>query len=262
VPNSRRDDTLVIAVVRPDVLGTYGDGGNAVVLQQRLERRGIPAEFLIIGAGEVVPTMCDICVLGGGEDGAQAALAEQRDLGISLQRAAERGVAMLAVCAAFQVLGHSFITADGARRPGYGVLDCWTNARLPERAVGEIAVSARLDDRDLGLLSGFENHGGATTLGPHARPLGTVLSGVGNGDGNETEGAQQGSIIGTYLHGPVLARNPALADAILEMVVGPLPPLDVPGVEGLRAQRLGAVLTRRRARRRTPSSLRGTSPSP
>lgn len=232
------DDSVVrIAVVRPDLLGTYGDGGNAVVLAQRLNWRGIPAELIVVGPGATVPSCCDVCVLGGGEDGAQIALAADRELGASLRRAADRGVPILGVCAGYQVLGCAFATEGGALHAGFEVLDCVTEERTGPRAVGEAIVDA--ERSDIGRLSGFENHAGRTRLGPTARPLGRVRQGLGNGDG--TDGSQQQNVIGTYLHGPVLARCPALADAMLAVVVGPLEDLHLPQVETLRRERFASL---------------------
>lgn len=233
-------DPLSIAVVYPDLLGTYGDGGNAMILAQRLRWRGRPAEIVEIRAGQAVPASCDIYVLGGGEDAPQALAADQLALERPLHRAVDSGAVVLAVCAGLQVLGTSFLISGGRERPGLGLVDCATGRTTGTRAVGEIVVEP---DPDLGLptLSGYENHGGVTDLGPTARALGRVVSGVGNGDGTGTEGIVSGKILGTYLHGPVLARNPALADLLLTWAVGPLDPLDDGEAEALRADRLAAV---------------------
>jgi CobQ-like glutamine amidotransferase family enzyme len=140
-----------------------------------------------------------------------------------------------------QILGTSFVGADGAEAEGLALLDCRTarsTSASAKRAVGELVVDP---DRALGLppLSGYENHGSVTTVGPAAAPIGRVRSGVGNGDG--TDGAWAGRVLGTYLHGPVLARNPALADLMLAWVVGSLQPLDDVDSEELRSERLRAA---------------------
>jgi CobQ-like glutamine amidotransferase family enzyme len=233
--------TVVIALMRPTLLGTYGDGGNAVVLAQRLRWRGLAAEVVELDGAEPVPAAADLVVLGGGEDAAQVALAGDAPLRRSLHRAVERGAPVLAVCAAFQVLGWRFETGEGEAVEGFGLLDCVTDRGLPDRAVGEVVAESTLPG--VGTLSGFENHGGRTRLGPSAQPLGRVTAGVGNGDrgadgGAGAEGAVSGSIVATYLHGPVLARNPRLADYLLERVVGRLAPLSVEDVDRLRAERL------------------------
>jgi CobQ-like glutamine amidotransferase family enzyme len=235
---------VVIAVVRPSLLGTYGDGGNAIVLASRLARRGIGSEVLALEGGATVPEAVDICVLGGGEDTAQAGLAGDAGLGQSLTRAVERGVTVLAVCAGFQVLGREFAVGTGEMRPGFGIVDCITDARLPQRAVGELVArpaAAAMVEAGVPVLTGFENHGGRTRLGPGVEPLGVVERGVGNGDETGSDGLVSGRVVGTYLHGPVLARNPALADLLLSWTVGRLAPLDLPEVDRLRAERLAAA---------------------
>ena len=158
-----------------------------------------------------------------------------------LQRAADRGAAVFAVCAGYQIIGKSFeVGADDDVIEGLGLLDV-TTTRGPVRAVGEILSRWEDRDGDEQWLTGFENHGGYTRLGPQARPLASVEIGIGNcNDG--TEGAVAGTVIGTYPHGPVLARNPALADHVLELALDrKLAPLIRPEIDELRRQRLYAV---------------------
>ena len=236
---------LTIGVVYPSVLGTYGDGGNALVLQRRATLRGIDAEVVPIELGAPIPRSLDIYTMGGGEDKAQAIAAEHLAKDNGLAAAVDRGAPVLAICASMQLLGNLYTDASGAEIPGLGLLDI-TTAPRGSRAIGELVTIPLLE----GLtepLTGFENHGGATCLGQEAGPLGRVLAGVGNGclenvqDQQALEGAVQGSIIGTYLHGPVLARNPQLADLLLGEIVGDLEPLEVASVERLRRERLEAV---------------------
>jgi CobQ-like glutamine amidotransferase family enzyme len=229
-----------IALVFPELLGTYGDAGNAVVLRQRLLWRGIDASIVRVGIEDELPAACDVYVFGGGEDAPQtlatARLAEQ-----GLTRAVDRGAAVLAVCAGLQLLGRSFTGADGSKQPGLGIVDCATSPK-GHRQIGELVVEPTAFD--LPLLTGFENHGGVTELGPGVQPLGRVVAGFGNGV-NGVEGAVDGKVVGTYLHGPALARNPALADLMLSWIVGPMEPLDDDVVDKLRSQRLRATLGRR-----------------
>jgi CobQ-like glutamine amidotransferase family enzyme len=237
------ESAVRVALVFPELLGTYGDGGNARVLVQRLQWRDVPAEVVATPAGETVPDSCDIYLLGGGEDAPQArAAAELRSSNV-LTRVVERGAPVFAVCGGYQILGHAFTGGADEERPGLGLLDVRTVRRAGVRAVGElVAQPTRIDTSDaLPTLTGFENHGGATSLGAAAQPLGRVQHGYGNGTGDGTEGAVQGRIIGTYLHGPVLARNPALADLLLMWVVGRLEPIDDADVDRLRAERLAAA---------------------
>jgi CobQ-like glutamine amidotransferase family enzyme len=237
------ESAVHIALVRPALLGTYGDGGNASVLMQRARWRGIPAVFVPLAGSEPVPESIDICLLGGAEDNAQVAIAGDVALKDSLTAAVARGAAVLGVCGGMQILGSSFAAADGSRTAGFGLLDVDTQSRLRTRATGEVLVDPD-PDLSIDVLTGFENHGGATTVGPDARPLGRVVRGVGNaGDG--TEGAFHDRVFGTYLHGPVLARNPTLADLLLSLVVGPLSRLEVAEVDRLRADR--GVNQRRRS---------------
>jgi len=223
--------TTAVAPVRivsvfPDLLGTYGDGGNVRVLQQRLRMRGRAVEIISVPLTCQVPDDGDLYVLGGGEDDAQVqALGSLR--GTGLVRAVQRGAHVLAVCAGLQLLGQSFTGADQVQHEGLGLLDAVTT-RLPVRVVGEV-VGAYTDGLGLPALNGFSNHGGGTALGPSARPLAMTTRGQGNeGVPGSAEGAVQGTVVASYLHGPLLARNPALADWLLARVVGeelePLPP--------------------------------------
>lgn len=231
-------DAVRIGLVLPDVMGTYGDGGNAVVLRQRLRLRGIAAEIVEITLDDAVPDSLDLYTLGGAEDYAQRLATKHLLRHPGLQRAAARGAPVLAICAAIQVLGHWYETASGERVEGVGLLDVTTSPQ-PARTIGEV-VSTPLIDGLTQPLTGFENHRGGTTLGQDARPLATVVTGAGNRLGDGIDGAVQGSVIATYLHGPCLARNPELADMLLSKVVGPLDPLDLPEVEQLRRERLAA----------------------
>jgi CobQ-like glutamine amidotransferase family enzyme len=232
--------TVRVALVYPDLLGTYGDSGNAVILAERLRWRGRPAEVIEINAGGVVPASCDLYVVGGGEDLPQSEAARELNEARSLHRAVDAGAAVLAICAGLQVLGVSFVGPDGVDRPGLGLLDCTTVPGRGRRYVGELVVDPTAEP-SLPTLSGYENHGAMTRLGPDSRPAGAVRHGYGNGTGDGLEGAVLGRVWGTYLHGPVLARNPALADHLLSLVVGPLSPLDDTESEALRRERLHAV---------------------
>ena len=201
---------LRLVWVYPDLLSTYGDRGNLLILARRAERRGIAVDSVEVRSDQPLPPDGDIYLLGGGEDGPQALAAARLVADGELHRAAARGSVVFAVCAGYQLLGQSFF-AKGTECSGLGLLDLRSD-RGPTRAVGELAGTV---DPTLGLptLTGFENHGGRTHLGPEATPLARVRVGVGN-DG-ATEGAWHGSVLGTYLHGPALARNPALADLLL-----------------------------------------------
>jgi CobQ-like glutamine amidotransferase family enzyme len=241
-----------VAVVFPDLLGTYGDGGNGLILTRRAQWRGLDAELLQAPSDRPLPE-ADIYCLGGGEDGPQVRAARTLSEDGTLLRRVRQGAAVLAVCAGFQVAGRSFPGADGEPHDGVALLDIETAKGAGPRAVGEVVSEAATDlgAPSLPTLSGFENHGGRTTLGRGVVPLAHVTAGVGNGGGDGTEGALSGRIVGTYLHGPVLARNPALADLLLGWALGDteLAPLDDAAAERLREERLAAN-GRRRFRRR------------
>jgi len=232
------ESAVRIGLVLPDVMGTYGDGGNAVVLRQRLRLRGIDAEIVAITLDDPVPSELDAYTLGGAEDYAQRLATKHLIRYPGLQQAISRGVPVLAICAAIQVLGHWYETSAGERVDGVGVLDLTTSPQT-ERSIGEVAATPLLD-RLAQPLTGFENHRGGTVLGADARPLAAVTKGAGNRAGDGFDGAVQGSVIATYLHGCCLARNPELADHLLTEVVGPLAPLELPEVTLLRQERLAA----------------------
>jgi lipid II isoglutaminyl synthase (glutamine-hydrolysing) len=242
------ESRLRVCLVYPDLLGTYGDFGNALILTQRLRWRGFEADLIETRAGEDVPGSCDFYVLGGGEDDPQALACAELMRQRSVHRGLEGGAAVLAVCAGFQIIGSRFVAAS-SDHDGLGLIDATTTAGRGRRAVGEIVVEP---DTATGLptLTGYENHGGVTQLGAGTRRLGRVVVGVGNGVGDGSEGAFGERIFATYLHGPVLARNPALADLILSSVVGTLPPLDDHEAEALRRERLQASGSGRRRRSR------------
>jgi CobQ-like glutamine amidotransferase family enzyme len=230
--------TVRIGLVLPDVMGTYGDGGNAVVLRQRLRLRDIAAEIVEITLDDPVPESLDLYTLGGAEDYAQRLATRHLLRYPGLQRAAQRGAPVLAICAAVQVLGHWYETSSGERVDGVGMLDATTSPQTG-RTIGEL-VSKPLLAGLTQQLTGFENHRGGTVLGPAASPLGAVVRGAGNRVGDGLDGVIQGSAVATYLHGPCLARNPELADLLLSKVVGELAPLQLPEVDLLRRERLAA----------------------
>ncbi|NUT36934.1 MAG: glutamine amidotransferase [Hamadaea sp.] len=231
-------DALQIVWVYPDLLSTYGDRGNMLILEHRARARGIPAQTVEVRSDQPLPVQGDIYLLGGGEDGPQALAAQRLLADGNLARAAANRSVVFAVCAGYQLLGSSFF-AKGEKCAGLDMIDI-SSDRGPSRAVGELAGDV---DPQLGLppLTGFENHGGRTHLGPGVKPLLRVTTGVGN-DG-VTEGAWSETILGTYAHGPALARNPALADLLLAWATAAesLPPLDETWTGRLRAERLTAV---------------------
>jgi len=248
-PRAAGPSALRVVVVHPDLLGTYGDGGNGRILAGRAVWRDIPVELLHAPSDAPLPAGADIYCLGGGEDGPQVQSAERLRDGV-LAAAVQSGAVVFAVCAGYQVIGRSFPGADGRPHPGVGLLDVVTVKGKGRRAVGELVaepVGRGCDDGapdpvSIGTLTGFENHSAVTHVGATASPLARVVSGVGNGGGDGSEGARAGRVLGTYAHGPALARNPNLADLLLAWATGTVPvPLDDVEERELRAQRLEAV---------------------
>jgi lipid II isoglutaminyl synthase (glutamine-hydrolysing) len=229
---------MTIVWIYPDLLSTYCDQGNVLVLEQRARARGVPTRIHYVRSSDPVPQQGDIYLIGGGEDRPQILGAERLRKDGGLHAAINRGAALLAVCAGYQIMGSVFGGEEGQPVPGIELLDI-SSGRGERRSVGELAADV---DPALGLptLTGFENHMGVTRLGPGVRPLSRTIVGTGNGDG--TEGCYAGRVIGTYLHGPALARNPALADLLLSWVAGPLPPMDDEWYRRLRDERLTTVL--------------------
>ena len=226
--------------VYPDLLSTYGDRGNLLVLERRARLRGLDVESVMVNADQPIPQQADIYLMGGGEDLPQILAASRLRADGGLTAAARNGAVIFAVCAGYQLLGREFGGEDGQPVQGLEILNM-RSGRNQRRGVGEILADV---DPSLGVprLTGFENHQGVTQLGEGVAPLAKVAVGVGNGDG--TEGAIAGRVVGTYLHGPVLVRNPDLADLLLTWAAGPLPPLQADDEEWtrrLREQRLAAV---------------------
>ena len=207
---SEDQSVLTIALIYPELLGTYGDGGNAMVLAERARRRGFESEIVEVGIADEVPDAA-MYLLGGGEDGPQR-------LGADLLRASSfaarvrDGIFVFAVCAGLQLLGTSFCVEGDDEYEGLGLVDA-TTARGETRSVGELVV--RVDGR---ALAGFENHGGRTTLGGDVEALGVVE--VGRGNNGVVDGFRTPAIWATYAHGPVLAMNPWFADKVLGRALG------------------------------------------
>jgi CobQ-like glutamine amidotransferase family enzyme len=235
------ESAIRIVSIYPSLLGTYGDGGNVLALRHRARLHALAVDIHDVTPGDAVPRDADLYVIGGGEDTAQVAAANALRADGGLAIAVDRGASVLAICAGYQLIGIEFPDAVGHPAPGVGILDIRTD-RLPQRAVGEL-VARPSQFAPPGLtdfFSGYENHAGATHLGPDAHPLAMVESGIGNGDG--TEGAVAGRVLGSYLHGPCLARNPQIADQLLSWVTNrELAQIVEEDVVALRAERIDFV---------------------
>lgn len=212
---SVRDDVKPLTIVHlfPELLNLYGDGGNVIALTRRLQWRGLPVEVREIGMGDAMDfSQADIVFIGGGADREQmivkdAMVARKSELSAYV---ADGGV-LLAVCGGYQFLGHSY-AMDDVVVEGLGVIDMET-VRGEGRLIGDAVIQSDICDAP---IVGFENHGGRTTLGSDAKPLGRVLGKTfGNNGEDGFEGVHQGNLIGTYLHGPLLPKNPQVADYLI-----------------------------------------------
>ena len=196
----------------PDYLNIYADRGNIAVLAQRAALRGHELDVLAIGLGDPVPDGVDLFYVGGGQDREQALIAP--DLAAkadALRAAVEEDAAFLAVCGGYQLLGRSYRDLAGADLPGIGLLPLETVAG-ERRMIGDVLLDCAWAGET---LAGFENHAGRTILDDGAEPLGRVLSGFGNDGRSGFEGCRYRQVYGTYLHGPLLPRNPWFADRVL-----------------------------------------------
>lgn len=204
--------TIRLLQLYPKDMNIYGDWGNTLVLARRLERHGFSPELIEYNVGDAFPDDIDIIVGGGGQDSGQNII--QNDLqriSSSLHKLADEGVPMLVICGLYQLFGHRFVTADHTDMPGIGLLDLETVAG-PTRLIGNIVT----ESEEFGTIIGYENHSGQTTLGKNVRPLAEVRLGAGNNDHDGHEGARYKNIIGSYLHGSLLPKNPRIADWMIE----------------------------------------------
>jgi CobQ-like glutamine amidotransferase family enzyme len=220
-----------VCALYPDLMNIYADRGNLLMLQRRCHWRGLGFELSGVGIGEPLdPDRADLFYMGGGQDRDQALCAADlsRHKREALHAAAARGAVILAVCGGYQLLGHSYQMGDQTL-PGVGLLDITTVRVEGPRLIGNVAIEVEVDPGRNEILAGFENHGGRTHLGPRATPLGRVLHGHGNNGVDRYEGARSESVIGTYLHGPLLPKNAWFADWLIAASVGldePLRQLD------------------------------------
>jgi CobQ-like glutamine amidotransferase family enzyme len=244
---NNNDDKPVVRVcaLYPDLMNIYADRGNLFVLQRRCAWRGIGFELVGSGLGDPLDGEAhDIYYLGGGQDRDQLLCAEDLVAGKrdALQKAASRGAVVLGVCGGYQLLGSSYALGEQTLE-GVGLLDVRTVREPGERLIGNVAIEVTLPstplaahaeghtlkgagkqagdlDGGLRVLAGFENHGGRTYLGESATPLGWVLKGHGNDGRSGFEGAREGNVIGTYLHGPLLPKNAWFADWLIAAALG------------------------------------------
>ncbi|MFL5837926.1 MAG: type 1 glutamine amidotransferase [Solirubrobacteraceae bacterium] len=220
---------LRVCALYPDLMNIYADRGNLLMLQRRCTWRGLGFGLDAAGLGETVdPDAHDLFYIGGGQDRDQALCA--RDMATvkrdALHAAAEADKVVLAVCGGYQLLGHSYELGD-EELPGVGLVDLRTIREPGPRLIGNVAIEVDLDGA-VGVLAGFENHGGRSYLGEGEQPLGRVLRGHGNNGRDGFEGVRRHNVIGTYLHGPLLPKNARFADWLIARALGldGLEPLD------------------------------------
>lgn len=205
--------SLRIAHMYPECLNLYGDSGNCIVLEKRLAWRGIQAEVIPVSLGDSIDfASCDIVFIGGGSDREQKIvcnelLAHKKNL----KAYVEDGGCLLAVCGGYQLLGQSYVMGQDTLE-GLGIVDMQTT-RGGTRLIGNIAIQTSFFETP---VVGFENHGGYTVLSENVKPLGRVMAGYGNDGASGYEGCHYNNVIGTYIHGPLLPKNPMLADYILQ----------------------------------------------
>jgi hypothetical protein len=237
----------------PDYLNIYADRGNIAVLARRAAWRGHELELCGIGPGEDVrPGEHDLLYVGGGQDREQALVApDLAAKGSAIRAAAEDGAAVLAVCGGYQLLGRFYRDRAGAELPGVGLFPLHTIAG-ERRMIGDVLLECGLEPGEQQTLAGFENHAGRTILDAGATPLGRVVAGFGNDGESGFEGCRLGRALGTYLHGPLLPRNPWLADWLLAQALAHAsrgdPPELAPLPDELEAQAHAVSAGRARAR--------------
>ncbi|WP_336651120.1 MULTISPECIES: type 1 glutamine amidotransferase [unclassified Leucobacter] len=202
---------LIIVSLYPRDMNIYGDRGNVLSLARRAAAHGFEPRVVEVNPGDPLPEHVDIVLGGGGQDSGQGRVAQDLAARADEIRAlAADGVPMLMVCGLYQLFGHRFITYTGEELVGIGVLDVETRGG-DVRMIGNIV----LDSEEFGEIIGYENHSGDTRLGPGSRPLGRVTQGAGNNPDDGFEGARTGNVIGSYLHGSLLPKNPALSDFLI-----------------------------------------------
>jgi len=223
------EPVLRVCALYPDLMNIYADRGNLLLLERRCRWRGLGFTLISSHLGQALhPDAADLFYMGGGQDRDQTRCAEdlvdvKQD---ALRQAAARGAVILGVCGGYQLLGHSYQIGEETL-PGLGLVDARTVREPGPRLIGNVAIEVELVPGRRDVLAGFENHGGRTYLGPASRPLGRVLRGHGNNGKDGHEGVHDGTVIGTYLHGPLLPKNVWLADWLIETALGLGEPLTV-----------------------------------
>lgn len=196
----------------PKEMNLYGDRGNILALEKRATWRGIKVEVVPYEPGAKIPSDINLIFGGGGQDSSQSLIEKDlQKIAPRLKELIENGVPALVICGLYQLFGNFFETKDGDRIEGAHILNLSTKAG-EERLIGNIVI----DSLEFGEIVGYENHSGLTSLGEGVVAFGNTIVGYGNNGEDKTEGARYKNCIGTYLHGPILPKNPAIADFLIE----------------------------------------------
>lgn len=213
---NKHGQLIRILFLYPQEMNTYGDWGNVLVIQKRLEWRGFRVRIIEHHPGDRLPSDVDLIFFGGGQDSGQSLIMDDLQMiGPQLNEWIEAEKAMLAICGGYQLLGREFVTQTDKRLPGLGILNFTTYAQA-DRLIGNVII----ENQHFGQVIGFENHSGRTFLGQDLQPLGRVLQGAGNNGEDGGEGVIYKATIGTYLHGPILPKNPKVADWLIAKSIG------------------------------------------
>ncbi len=203
---------IKILQLYPQELNVYGDNGNLLVLQKRLQWRGFRVKIIKHEVGDKLTTKPDIILSGGGQDSNQDKIkADLLAIAPKLKEWVNAGTPTLLICGSYQLFGQYYQTGDGQKIAGTGILDLYTIAGK-KRLIGNTII----DSKKFGQIVAYENHSGLTYLGPKLKPLGQIIKGAGNNNRDGLEGVFYKNLIGTYAHGPILAKNPQIADFLIK----------------------------------------------
>lgn len=204
--------TITVLQLYPKDMNIYGDWGNTLTVLRRLEKHGYKPQLVDYNPGDIFPESFDILIGGGGQDSGQNKIQDDLErIGSKLRQFAEKDTPMLVICGLYQLFGKYFITERGEKIKGIGIFDAETRAGN-KRLVGNVVAASDI----FGEIVGYENHSGQTTLGQNLQPLGVIQLGAGNNETDGTEGAIYKNVIGSYLHGSLLPKNPKIADFLIE----------------------------------------------
>lgn len=209
---SNSGKSLKIVQLYPRDMNIYGDWGNTLSLSRRAKAHGFDVEIVDYNPEDSFPADADIIVGGGGQDSGQSVIGDDlQSIAATLREMAKKGTPMLVICGLYQLFGNEFRTIGGQVLPGIGIFDAVTVGG-EERLIGNIVE----ESSEFGTIIGYENHSGLTTLSGTTKPLAKVTKGEGNNKDDEFEGARVHNVVGTYLHGSLLPKNPAISDFLIQ----------------------------------------------